>query len=344
MPPDDIPREEEEVVEKPDTADVDPDSPEGVFGAEVFDDDEPTGEPELGDEEPPTSADTDDVDDPGTIDNQETPDAVGDAATASTQPESDLVDHTIKWGGSEFVVKVTKEQAKVLNAQSNTALQFPHLQQKYNEVNARLERAAELAQRPAPTAPGGSAEFDPEAFNRSMEPVVRDAVERGALSEYFAETFPDVAAHMAYGHLKLEALERQLAPINQEREQAKVNDLRARLKSEIHAEMSKLAAEDPNVFGDLNVQEKRDQFFDHLVRYNVDVQLLASQPKEVLSAMYAAWQGPSALAAAKAAATQAAAASDEKRRMATTTSGGGGAHRGAPAPSGIEDILDTFKT
>jgi hypothetical protein len=322
------------------------DSPEAVLGADAFDD-EPTDtkesateESELVAETPPTETDEAVIETPDESEKPEDTAETGIPDETSSVPE--LVDFVVKHQGSEFAVKVTPEQAKVLDAQYKTALQLPHLQERYNQANAQLERASEVAHRPAPTDPGGSAEFDPDAFFKQMEPVVKDAVERGAMSEYFAETFPDVAAHMAYGHLELEALKNELAPIRQERQQEKLRAMQSQLKSEVQEYMSAIAGEQPEIYGDLSNQEKRDQFFNHLCEYNVDIKLLATKPRETLRAMFAAWQGPGALEAARAAAAEAERVAEEKRRLASVGGGGGGTNR-TTAPSGLEDILDTFK-
>jgi hypothetical protein len=325
---------DEQSVETPETEPT----PEDVLGAEAFEEptvgeppkDEPTEDKSASAEEPAKDSDTE----PEKPEKDESePDAKADE-----EPVSEMVPYVVNYGGIEQEIQVTAEVAKALDAQHKTALQFPHLQGKYQEMQKAGEEAAAIARTKLPTEEGGPAEFNPEVFIERMKPAVDDAVKRGAISEEFNEMYPEMAANMTWGAMRLDAYERALRPVVTQYATTALEQEQGRVKTEVYDGMAKLASDRPDLYGDLSDQNARDGLFEFMIQLNVDTALLTeAHLASTLEKMWGSYQGPKILEAAKAAAEKARLDQEEKRRVAGGGGSGGGG-REAPANSALADI------
>ena len=339
--------EEEKNVQEPDAAteeSVEP-SPLDVLGAEAFE--QPTDE-ELFDDEAETeqeesepTAPTEEASTTTTEgETEKKGDAEAKAAESTEETAPTLVPYKVKYGGQEFDIKVTAEQAAVLDAQNKSAQQFPHLQGKYTDLKKQIDEAAQVA---ASKSPGQSPaqDFAPEDFLERMDPLVNDYVKRGAISAEFKEMYPMEAANYAWASVQLQQITDALGPVVQRYAQDAQDHVRQTVKAEIHGGMAAIAAENPEFYGDLSDQQAREAFFDHLVELNVDVGLLRSNPKEVLQKLWGSYQGPKLIEAARIAQEQARASQAEKRVVSGGGGGGGGARQ--PANDPLADIKELFR-
>jgi hypothetical protein len=316
-------------------------SPEDVLGAEAFED-EPTPK-----EEPVTDAgetkDVEKADEPVETSSDSTEDVKEKDAEAPVTTTDDepvtLVPYKVSYGGQEFELQVTAEQAATLDAQNKTALQFPHLQEKYTDLKTNSDRAAQLAASTAPGAPteGQPAAFDPEEFSKRMKPAVDSAVERGAISKEFSEMYPTEAANYAWGAIQLDAIQQALTPVVKQYAEGALNQQRDQVQREIYDGMAGLAAESPDVFNDLNDPTAKDGFFKHLIEMNVDVDFLRRDMKGALTKLWGSYQGPRLMEAARMAAQKAQQEQAEKR-VVSGGGGGGGGGREAPKTDPLSDI------
>jgi hypothetical protein len=334
-----MPKENEENIDvtTEEQEDVEP-SPQEVLGDEAFEEPteelreaSPTEEPEA----EPTASDTTDGDTPTEGDPQ-TQEPEGDKPDAPVETAPTLVKHKVNYGGQEFEIEVTPEQAAVLDAQNKSALQFPHLQEKYTNLKHRTDQVTEMAQAQRPQ-PSQDAQFDPKEFQHRMKPAVDAAIDRGAISSEFAETWPEMAANMAWGDLQLQAIQRTLEPLTVRYAQDAQSSAREQVRAEIHGGMAEIAAENPDLYGDLSESTAREEFFTHLCELNVDVDILRRDVKGVLSKLWGSYQGPKLIEAARLAQAQARDAQENKRVVAGGGGGGGGG-RGDTATDPLADI------
>lgn len=246
----------------------------------------------------------------------------------------DLVDYQVNYGGQEFTIQVTPEQAKVLDAQKTTALQFPHLQQRYTQL---LERAQGVQQVAREGSEQQTAQFDPKQFCERMKPLVDSAIERGAMSEEFSEMYPVEAATGAYLGFQMQQIENALNPLLDSLESSAVEQEKHRFITDVHGEMESLASENPDLYGDLSNPETREKYLDFLAEINVQIgHLMGDKAKGTLQRLWPSFTGPEMMAAAQVAADRARAEQATKRRNAGGAGGGGGS-RSKPR-TGFEDI------
>lgn len=310
-------------------------SPEDVLGAE---DEQTDLEPEESADLQPTGDETDE--EPSDIAEETVePDGEGEGS-ADAEPESapELVSHKVSYGGKEFDLQVTPDQAKALDAMYKTALQFPHLQQRYRETLERMDQDSRMAgAQVAPQQGGEGPKWDPDEFVKRMTPAIDDAVQRGAMSEEFKEMYPVEAATGAWLAMQLEQVSQVLNPIVSQMNASAMDNQRSQLKAEIHDSMQKLASEQPDLYGDLNDHNQREKYLDFLIDLDVRVgSLLGEARRGTLERLWPSFQGPELIQAARAASAQAKATQTDKRRNAGG-GGGSGGQRSKPK-SGLEDI------
>lgn len=317
--------EREEIVED--------DSPESVLGVE---DEQTDLESEESDIPQPTE---DGIDEETPEQPEETVEPEGDgSADAEPEPAPELVAHKVSYGGNEFELNVTPEQAKALDAMYKTALQFPHLQHRYTEALERMQQASQVASaQVAPTQEGEGAKWDADEFVKRMSPAVDDAVKRGAVSEEFKELYPVEAATGAWLAMQLEQVSQVLNPIANQMRTSAVENQRHQLKAEVFDSMQTLASENPDIYGALNDHNQREKFLEFLIDLDVRVgTLLGDARRTTLERLWPSFQGPELIQAAHAAAKRAKSAHNDKRRNAGG-GGGSGGQRSKPA-TGLEDI------
>lgn len=254
----------------------------------------------------------------------------------AVEPAEELVPYKVSWNGQEFELKVTPAQVKVLDAQRTTALQFPHLQQKYNQVLQASQNAAQMAN-VQPAQPKEGEQFDPKAFTDRMKPILDDARKRGALSEEFAELYPVEAAGYAFGMWQLQQVGQILAPLVQHYSQTTLEAQRSNFKAQVFDNMQRLASENPDIYGDLNDHDNRERYLQFLAELDLQVsQFQGDSARTTLERLWPSFKGPELIAAAKAAASRAKAQQSAKRQNASGAGGGGG-QRTKPK-TGLEDI------
>jgi len=314
-------------------------SVEDVLGAEALDELTSTEEPV---EKAGETKDVDKADEPVETAPSDKPEAVEgsdvDAPATTVEEEPVLVPYKVSYGGQEFELKMTAEQAATLDAQNKTALQFPHLQEKYTELKTSADRAAQVAATTTPGAPAeGEPAFDPEEFSKRMRPAVESAVERGAISKEFSEMYPTEAANYAWGAMQLDAITQALTPMAESYAEGALNQQRNQVRGEIYDGMSGLASESPDIFNDLTDKTVKDEFFKHLLDMNVDVDYLRRDMKGVLTKLWGSYQGPRLMEAARLA-TQKAQAEQAEKRLVSGGGGGGGGGREAPVADNLSDI------
>jgi len=256
-----------------------------------------------------------------------------ETAEPGTPADDGLTDYVVRYGGQEFQVRVTPEQAKILEAQNTTALQFPHLQRKYQEA------VQQPRQVPQPVAGEPAQQFQPDAFVARMKPEMDAAVKRGAISEDFAELYPVEAASLVWaGHLA-DQLVSAVGTMGQHyaetTHEAEVREFTA----EVYGQMQSLADSSPDVFGDLATPQNKESFLNFMIETNLEVDSLRGErARDTLSRMYAAWMGPKLTAAAEAAAKRVRAEEAEARRNAR--GGGGGAAPRSKPEDNLKDIRE----
>jgi hypothetical protein len=333
---------EEEVVTDGDLEDND--SPLSVLGEEAFEDVE-LSEADDNDEDSTPTGDGQAVegDDDATppVEGGEEGDGDGsEGAVADSSDQLELVDYTVKHGDAEFDIKVTPEQAKALDAQKQSALQFPHIQQKYTELKQQTDRAAQMAQSTTPVQgqqTGQPLPFEPEEFVKRMEPAVNDAVERGAISADFSNAFPMEAANYAWAAIQLSQISETLTPLVQRHNAQVVEGQRDSIRTKVYEGMENLASSNPDLYSDLTDKKTRDEFFDHLCEINADMNFLFNDMGKALSQFWGSYQGPKLAEAARAAQERLAKEQAEKRLLSGGAGGGGGS-RPNPSPDNLADI------
>jgi hypothetical protein len=301
-------------------------NPEDVLGAEDEQADLETQEP--ADSQPTETA----SEEPPELATEEPAEPVETVA----EPAPETVPYKVSWGGQEFELAVTPEQAKVLDSQRTTALQFPHLQQRYQEVLNASRQAAQVASvQPHQTQPGP--EYSPQAFVEKMQPVVQDAVKRGAISEEFSELYPVEAAGYAFGAWKIEQMERVLSPLFESYQQSTLESQRNNFRAEVYDRMQHLASENPDLYGDLNDHTTRERYLQFMTELNLEIgHLQGDNARQTLERLWPSFQGPQLIQAAKAASDRAKAQQSAKRQNASG-GGGGGGQRTKPK-SNVADI------
>ena len=335
----------EETLEQPED-DV---TPEDVLG--VISDEEPDAEPG-GDGEVSDEAPTDDAGEDKEAESEEElegeAEVVEPAEDAESQAagEDGLIDYTVNYGGDEFAVRVTPAQAKILDAQNKTALQFPHLQKK-REEELRAWQMAQAAQNAVQQATGGQQQpgdqptpsFQPEAFVQRMKPELDAAVQRGAISEDFAEFYPVEAASLVWaGHLADELIS-AVGTMGQHYVETTHDAEVQAFTTQVYSEMQNLAESSPDVFGELATPENKESFLNFMIETDLPVaSLQGDRARDTLARQYAAWMGPKLTYAAQAAAERARSDDAEARRNARGGGGGGGAR--TKPKDGLEDIRE----
>ena len=337
-----VTEEETDVVEE--TLDVEP-TPEDIFGADESDEpteEEPVEDIKLTKEEGPTASDAPEKDVSTTEKEPEEGEVkTEEAVKPAEETAPTTVPYVVKYGGQEFTLQVSPQEAAVLDAQNKSALQFPHLQGKYQDLKEQNAKAAEMAATPKPgDAPQDH--FAPEEFTKRMQPAVDNAVERGAISKEFQEMYPMEAANYAWASMQLTAIQEALEPITVRYAEDAQDRVRGQVRAEIHGGMAQIAADNPDLYGDLSNPQSREEFFQHLVELNVDVDQLRRDPTGTLAKMWGSFQGPKLIEAARLAQANAAANQAEKR-IVSGGGGGGGGGRKVTTEDPLADIHDLFK-
>lgn len=314
-------------------------SPEDVLGAlddDVVPADDEGSEAEPGDAEAPTKDAEESVEGEGVEqvapESEEEPikaDADTDAQPVVEEPVAVVFDDG---AGGTYEVMMAPAAAKIAEAAKTTALQLPSLQQKHlEEKQARAELEARLSLQTPASQPGtttdaeGKPQFSQEEFVREMQPRVDQAVESGTITAGFAKEFPD---ETAYGVWLFDAVNQMAGRVNAvsanaERD-AKVEELDD-FKRGVHGEMQGLATADPQVYGELAEEEKREAFFDFVYEANPTVgQLSGEHATETLKGLYAWYKKDEMQAGVVAAAAKAKVDSDKNRLLAGGAGGGGG--------------------
>jgi hypothetical protein len=318
----------------------DDDSPLSVLGEEAFEDTELEADGD--DDVTPTEgeAGSDDATPPEGGGEGGTVEAGAGDEGEKTSIQSELVTHRVKYGDDEFDVQVTPEQAKVLEAQNQSALQFPHIQQKYTSLKQQNDRAAQMAQQTTPMQgqqPGQPAPFEPEEFVKRMEPAVEDAVKRGAISSDFREAFPMEAANYAWAAIQIDQMRQALTPVVHKHNQGMREQQQHQVRTKVHEGMQALASTNPDLYSDLTDKNTRDEFFDHLCEINADMNFLFSDMGSALAKFWGSYQGPKLAEAARLAQDRLAKEQEQKRLLSGGGGGGGGSRQTTP-PDHLADI------
>jgi hypothetical protein len=250
--------------------------------------------------------------------------------------------------GGTYEVMMSPAAAKVQEKQKTTALQFPALQEKHLlERQAREELEARMSLQTPADQPGttvnaeGQPQFSQEQFEREMQPRVDHAVKSGTITEGFAKEFP---SETAYGVWLFDAVNQMAGKVNTVSASAERDEKTEELndfKRGVHGEMSGLATADPQIFGELATEDKREAFFDFVYEANPTVgQLSGEHAVETLKGLFA-WYKKDEMQAGITAATVSAKADSEKNRLLAGGAGGGGGSRSKPKPKhqDIEDVL-----
>ena len=309
-------------------------TPEDILGVFPTDDADP-GDEEGAEEQEVEEEPTEEVE--GSSEGEEQPaeeEPPEEAEAEPEQPAIELVDTEVAYGGQTFALQVTPEQAKALEAMRTTAEQFPHLQAKYTETLEQSRMAP-----PPQEIPAQPTEFSPEAFRTAMQTRVQQMVGTGAISEDFAELYPDEAAGYAYGADMLQQIAGALGGMAQHVQETTHTTEVDNFKAEVFGNMRALSGESPEIFGDLQEPENQESFLNYLTKMNLTVNSLQGEAaRHTLSQMWGAYKSDELRAAASAAAQKARVSQEEERRNAGGA-GGGGKSRSKPKPK-HEDIAE----
>ena len=240
--------------------------------------------------------------------------------------EPALVSVTFERDGKRVSVDLPPEQAAVVQAYQQAAettrSQHAHLQEKHLKM-------LEERQRPEQPPPQQTGEFSPEVFVAQMQPYVKDSVQRGAMSEDFAELYPMEAASGLYMLNRIEQVAQAVGPLIQSFGAMRHASEADRIKAEVLNRMSTIAAEDPEVFGELADPQTRDTYLEFLVECNVHTEkVMGDTASDFLRSQFFAFRRPEITelkGAVRAAADERKRADEEKRRNAGGAGGGGGA-------------------
>jgi len=324
--------ETEEIVETEEGTVVADVTPEDILGA--LDDDVIPADDVQGDDEPesdvtPTAGD-EGVDE-GEGEAQVAPDTEGEpleAAPDAVAPIDELVPAKVMYQGEEHEVMVTPAAAKAIEAQKLTAQQLPHLQGRYDELRQRVEGLDAL---PGATVDqAGVPKFSQDEFEKSMQPRIAQAIEAKTITEGFAKEFP---AETAYGVWLFDAVQSMSGTLHgvstEIANDARTAELSAFTQG-VYGQMGEMAAANPQVFGELADQPKREAFFEFVIEANPTVgQLSGDQAKETIEGLYA-WYKKDEMSAGVVAAQAKAKADHEDARLRAGGAGGGGGSRSKP--------------
>jgi hypothetical protein len=230
--------------------------------------------------------------------------------------------------GTEYEVMVKPEAAKAIEAQQLTAQQLPSLQGRYDELKEQVQGLTTL---PGTTADqDGQPKFSQEDFEKSMQPRVNQAIESGTITEGFAKEF---SAEAAYGVWLFDAV-REMAGTLHNVSSNIVRDERAaemeKFTQGVYGTMGNMATANPQVFGELADQPKREAFFEFVVQKNPTIgQLTGDQAKDTIEGLFA-WYKKDQMAAGVQAAQARAKAEHDDARLKAGGAGGGGGGRSKP--------------
>jgi hypothetical protein len=307
-------------------------TPEDILGA--LDDDVIPADDIEGDDEPEgdvTPTGEDEGEDTWEEPEQEPPeieDEPLEEPVETEEPKSELVPAKVMYQGTEYEVMVTPEAAKAIEAQQMTAQQLPSLQGRYDELKEQVQGLTTL---PGTTADQtGQPQFSQEEFERTMQPRITQAVESGTITEGFAKEFP---AETAYGVWLFDAV-REMAGTLHGVSSNIVRDERSaeldRFTQGVYGTMGEIAAENPQVFGELADQANRETFFEFVVKANPTVgQMSGDEAKSTIEGLYA-WYKKDEMSAGVVAAQAKAKADHDDARLRAGGAGGGGGSRSKP--------------
>jgi hypothetical protein len=252
----------------------------------------------------------------------------------------ELVPAKVMYQGVEHEVMVTPDAAKAIEAQHMTAQQLPHLQGKYDELRRQTEGVSTL---PGTTADeAGQPKFSQENFQKAMQPRIDEAVKTGTMTETFVNEFP---AESAYGVWLFDAVQQMAGTLHTVSSSIARDAQTAEMESftqGVYGQMGEMATANPQVFGELAEQPKREAFFKFVVEANPTIgQLMGDQTRETLEGLHA-WYKKNEMAAGIQAAQAHAKAEHEENRLLAGGAGGGGGSRSKPK-SKHPDIDEVFK-
>jgi hypothetical protein len=310
---------ETEVVEEDDV------TPENILGAIEPEGDEP--EAETPTEDDSTAEAPEGAEEP----EQETETA---EEPAETPEQAELVNVTFEQGGVQYTLQLPHDEAQALEKLNTTASQFPNLQTKYTNL-------LEESRAPADARPEPRPEVTQDQFLAAMEPHVKAAVQRGTMSEDFAELYPAEAAWGMWLSDTLMKVQGVVGPITQHVVATTHDAEVAEYKANAFNEMQKLAGESSEVFGDLAQPTTREAYLDFMIEMDLPITSLQGEAAPVtLKRMWGAFRADELQAAAKVAAEHARAEQEEERRLAGGAGGGGGARSQPKDP--LADIVEVL--